>query len=107
MQDCKLGLFQAASLAGGVQDSQSTSGGVLCVFGSRTLFQFPGCARNNLWNLAFQKNALRNESIWTVQCSTRYVRTTHKAIGRLFDHLCVNSHSMEVSGVFARHSSTI
>ena len=36
MEDCKLGLFQDASLAGDVRDSESTSGGVLCVFGTLT-----------------------------------------------------------------------
>ena len=35
-QDCKLGLFQDASVAGDLKDSISKSGGVLCAFGSRT-----------------------------------------------------------------------
>ena len=34
--ECSLGLFQDASFAGDLQDSKSTSGGLLCVFGSRT-----------------------------------------------------------------------
>ena len=36
IEDCKLGFFQNASFAGDVQDSTSTSGGLLCVFGSHT-----------------------------------------------------------------------
>ena len=35
-QHCRLGLFQDSDSAGGFEDSQSTSGGVLCIFGSRT-----------------------------------------------------------------------
>ena len=35
-QHCRLGLFQDSDLAGDLEDSTSTSGGVLCIFGSRT-----------------------------------------------------------------------
>ena len=35
-QHCKLGLFQDSDFAGDLEDSKSTSGGVLCIFGSRT-----------------------------------------------------------------------
>ena len=35
-QHCRLGLFQDSDFSGVLQDSQSTSGGVLCIFGSRT-----------------------------------------------------------------------
>ena len=33
---CRLGLFQDTDFAGDREDSKSTSGGVLCIFGSRT-----------------------------------------------------------------------
>ena len=33
---CRLGLFQDSDFAGDFEDSKSTSGGVLCIFGSRT-----------------------------------------------------------------------
>ena len=33
---CRLGLFQDSDFAGNLEDSKSTSGGVLCIFGSRT-----------------------------------------------------------------------
>ena len=36
-QDYRLDLFQDSDFAGDLQDSKSTSGGVLCIFGSRTL----------------------------------------------------------------------
>ena len=36
-QQCKLGLFQDSDFAGDLEDSKSTSGGVLCIFGSHTL----------------------------------------------------------------------
>ena len=35
-QLCRLGLFQDSDFAGDLEDSKSTSGGVLCIFGSRT-----------------------------------------------------------------------
>ena len=33
---CRLRLFQDSDFAGDIEDSKSTSGGVLCIFGSRT-----------------------------------------------------------------------
>ena len=36
-QQCRLGLFQDSDFAGDLQDSKSTSGGLLCIFGSHTL----------------------------------------------------------------------
>ena len=35
-KQCRLGLFQDADFAGDLEDSKSTSGGSLCVFGSHT-----------------------------------------------------------------------
>ena len=35
-QHCRLGLFQDSDFAGDLEDSKSTSGGVLCIVGSRT-----------------------------------------------------------------------
>ena len=35
-KQCRLGLFQDSDFAGDLEDSKSTSGGVLCVFGSHT-----------------------------------------------------------------------
>ena len=35
-QQCKLGLFQDSDFAGDLEDSKSTSGGVLCIFESHT-----------------------------------------------------------------------
>ena len=35
-QQCRLGLFQDSDFAGDFEDSKSTSGGILCIFGSRT-----------------------------------------------------------------------
>ena len=35
-QHCRLGLFQDTDFAGDHEDSKSTSGGVLCILGSRT-----------------------------------------------------------------------
>ena len=35
-QQCRLGLFQDPDFAGDLEDSKSPSGGILCIFGSRT-----------------------------------------------------------------------
>ena len=35
-QQCRLGLFQDTDFAGDLEDSKSTSGGILCIFGSHT-----------------------------------------------------------------------
>ena len=35
-QQCRRGLFQDSDFAGGLEDSTSTSGGLLCIFGSQT-----------------------------------------------------------------------
>ena len=35
-QQCRLGLFQDSDIAGDLEDSNSTSGGTLCVYGSHT-----------------------------------------------------------------------
>ena len=35
-QQCRLGLFQDSDFTGDLEDSKSTSGGTLCIFGSRT-----------------------------------------------------------------------
>ena len=45
-QHCRLGLFQDSDFEGDLEDSKSTIGGVLRIFGSRTLSQSVGCARN-------------------------------------------------------------
>ena len=35
-KQCRLGLFQDSGFAGDLEDSKSTSGGTLCIFGSHT-----------------------------------------------------------------------
>ena len=35
-QQCRLGLFEDSDFAGDLEDSKSTLGGILCIFGSRT-----------------------------------------------------------------------
>ena len=36
-KQCRLGLFQDSDFAGDLEDSKSTSGGTLCIFGSQTI----------------------------------------------------------------------
>ena len=47
-QHCRLGLFQDSDFASDLEDSKSTSGGVLCILEAEHLFQSVGCARNRL-----------------------------------------------------------
>ena len=39
-KQCRLGLFQGSDFAGDFEDSKSTSGGTLCIFGSHTIVLF-------------------------------------------------------------------
>ena len=45
-QQCGLGLFQGSCFAGDLEDSNSISGGILCLFGSRRSFLLVECARD-------------------------------------------------------------
>ena len=47
-KQCRLGLFQNSDFAGDLEDAKSTSGGILCIFGSKTFVPMVGCARNKL-----------------------------------------------------------
>ena len=40
VKQCRLGLFQDSDFAGDLEDSKSTSGGTLCIFGSHTFVPF-------------------------------------------------------------------
>ena len=50
-QHCRLGLFQESDFAGDLEDSKSTSGGVLCIFGSRTSVPVSWCVHET--NISF------------------------------------------------------
>ena len=65
-KQCRLGLFQDSDFAGDLEDSKSTSGGTLCIFGSHT-FQKVGCVRNRRQFLTAQQNL--KSSRWTVDSS--------------------------------------
>ena len=56
-KQCRLGLFQDSHFAGDLEDSKSTSGGTLCIFGSQTFVPLScGCARNKHQFLTVQQN---------------------------------------------------
>ena len=50
-KQCRLGLFQDSDFAGDLEDSKSTSGGTMCIFGSHTFVLYVGCAKKQ--NLSF------------------------------------------------------
>ena len=45
-KQCRLGLFQDSDFAGDLEDSKSTSGGTLCVFGSHTIVPISWMCKN-------------------------------------------------------------
>ena len=45
-KQCRLGLFQDSDFAGGLEDSKSTSGGILCIFGSHTFVPISWMCKN-------------------------------------------------------------
>ena len=47
-QQCRLGLFQDPDFAGDLEESKSTSGGFLCIFGSHTFLPISWMYRNRL-----------------------------------------------------------
>ena len=44
-KQCRLGLFQDSDFAGDLEDSKSTSGGILCIFGSHTFVPISGMCK--------------------------------------------------------------
>ena len=44
-KQCRLGLFQDSDFAGDLEDSKSTSGGTLCIFGSHTFVPISGMCK--------------------------------------------------------------
>ena len=58
-QHCRLGLFQDSDFAGDLEDSKSTSGGTLCIFGSHTLVPISLMCKKQNFSFA-QFNRIRN-----------------------------------------------
>ena len=54
-EDCHLGLFQGASFAGDLRDSNSTSGGSLCVFGSHKFVSISGVCKKQTADFSQQR----------------------------------------------------
>ena len=46
VKQCRLGLFQDSDFAGDLEDSKSTSGGTLCIFGSHTFVPISWMCKN-------------------------------------------------------------
>ena len=45
-KQCRLGLFQDSDFSGDLEDSKSTSGGTLCIFGSHTFVPLSWMCKN-------------------------------------------------------------
>ena len=61
-QQCRLGLFQDSDFAGDLEDSKSTSGGILCIFGSHTFVPISWMSHTVRRNMIF---LLRQVYAWT------------------------------------------
>ena len=55
-KQCRLGLFQDSDFAGDLEDSKSTSGRTLCIFGSHTFVPISWCVRNKFQFRTVQQN---------------------------------------------------
>ena len=58
-EQCRLGLFQDSDFAGDLEDSKSTSGGTLCVFGSHTFVPISWMCKKQTCSFS-QFNRIRN-----------------------------------------------
>ena len=63
-KQCRLGLFQDSGFAGDLEDSKSTSGGTLCIFGSHTFVPISLMCKNKLQFRTVQQNP--KSSLWTL-----------------------------------------
>ena len=66
-QQCRLGLFQDSDFAGDLEDSKSTSGGILCIFGSQTFVPIS-------WMCKKQNTLTRSVTKWTQARDRRLTR---------------------------------
>ena len=72
--ECRLGLFQDSDFAGDLEDSKSTSGGTLCIFGSHTFVPIIlMCKKTNFCFAQF--NRIRNHFLGRRIKVGRYTRT--------------------------------
>ena len=63
-KQCRLGLFQDSDFAGDLEDSKSTSGGTLCMFGSHTFVPISWMCKKQTAVLTVQQN--QKSSLWTL-----------------------------------------
>ena len=56
-QQCRLGMFHDTDFAGDLEDSKSTSGGILCIFGSHTFVPISWmCKKQTLVSRSFTES---------------------------------------------------
>ena len=64
-KQCRLGLFQDSDFAGDLEDSKSTSGGTLCIFGSHTFVPMSWtCEKQTQFHTVQQSP---KSSLWTLE----------------------------------------
>ena len=81
-QQCKLGLFQDSDFAGDLEDSKSTSCGVLCIFGSHTFVPISWMCKKQL----SVSHSSTEAEIISLDADGRYSRSYSLGFGDWFFH---------------------
>ena len=96
-QQCRLGLFQDSDFAGYLEDSKSTSGGLLCIFGSHTFVPISWMCKKqtsvshrsaNGWN---SRSWSLGFGYWSVAFFFQPIKETRECTGKL-DAWCMTRH---------------
>ena len=83
-KQCRLGLFRDSDFAGDLEDSKSTSGGTLCVFGSHTFVPISWMCKKqtavshssteseiiSFWTLGLRLDGILALDLWDLICSS-------------------------------------
>ena len=109
-QQCRLGLFQDSDFAGDVEDSKSTSGGILCIFGSHTFVPISSTCKKQTsvshcsteaeiisLDAGLQMDGIPSVDLWNLvkevfHCSPNQSNKTKDSLaqGDLFHHTCTS-----------------
>ena len=82
-QQCRLGLFQDSDFAGDLEDSKSTSGGTLCVFGSHTFVPISWMCKKQT-SVSHSSTESEIISVDAGETSTNQARSMSLSIWRFF-----------------------
>ena len=105
-KQCRLGLFQDSDFAGDLEDSKSTSGGTLCIFGSHTFVPISWMCKKqtSVSHIAIESVIISLDAGWSVDVIpaldlrdlivTVFHRNTHQN-DQVRGDLCTNQHDLD------------